>query len=174
MTDKNFDEGIIDPETMADALAEAMGQEIKEETTVLELLTKDSAGRNYRVKVRYLPQSIASSLDYDDGTPMQNPASRQARKPKFDFQKWAKERIPKLNALALRNIQIKNDLAGEAATERGDILLSKISSGEFFRLEGLCFPGASEDAPDSEQQNNVSGRKGSKGIRSREPAPAGE
>ena len=173
-TEKNFGDGIIDPDENAQALAEAMGVDIQEEITILELLTKDSTGRNHRVKVRYLPQSIASSLDYDDGTPMTPPGSRQARKPKFDFAKWAKERIPKLNALALRNIQIKNDLAGETAAEKGDILLSRISSGEFFRLEGLCFPGASEDAPDSEQQNNVSGRKGGKGLRGREPAASGE
>ena len=172
-TERDFDD-VIDPDENAQALAEAMGVDVQEEVTILELLTKDSTGRNHRVKVRYLPQSIASSLDYDDGTPMTPPGSRQARKPKFDFAKWAKERIPKLNALALRNIQIKNDLAGEQATERGDILLSKISSGEFFRLEGLCFPGASEDAPDSEQQNNVPRGKNSKGIRGREPATAGE
>lgn len=174
MSNENYDEGIIDPETMSDALAEAMGVEIQEEVTILELLTKDSTGRNHRVKVRYMPQDIGSSLQYDDGSPMQNPNSRQARKPKFDFRKWAGERIPKLNALALKNIQIKNDLLGEQVTERGDILLSKISSGEFFRLEGLCFPGASEDAPDSGQQNNVSRGKGSKGLRGRESVTSGE
>ncbi len=173
MNDKNFDDGIIDPEENAAALAEAMGQEIREEVTILELLTKDSTGRNHRVKVRYIPQSIASSLDYDDGQTMQNPNSNRVRRPKFDFKKWSRERIPKMNSLALLNIQIKNDLVGEKATEKGDILLSRIGSGEFFRLEGLCFPGASEDATDSEIKDNVPRRKGGKGLRV-QPTDAGE
>lgn len=173
MIDNDFD-GVIDPEENAEALAEAMGMEISQEVTILELLTKGCTGRNHRVKVRYVPVSIASALDFDDGIPMQSPNSRQARKPKFDFKRWSRERIPKMNELALRNIRIVNDLVGEEATEKGDILLSKISSGEFFRLESLCFPGASEDAPDSEQQNTVSRRKGGKGLRGREPTEAGE
>lgn len=175
MTNENYDEGIIDPEMNAEILADAMGQEIKEEVTILELLTKDSTGRNHRVKVRYMPQSIASSLQYDDGMRMAAANSRQARKPTFDFRKWAKERIPKMNDLALRNIRIVNDLDGATyIPQRGDILLSRISSGEFFRLESLCFPGASDDTADSGSENNVSGRKGGKGLRSGQPSAVGE
>lgn len=174
MTKDNFN-GVIDPEESAELLAEAMGQEISEEVTILELLTKDSTGRNHRVKVRYMPQSIASSLQYDDGTPITPANSRQARKPKFDFKKWAKERIPKMNDLALRNIRIVNDQDGADYTpHKGDILLSKISAGEFFRLESLCFPGASEDAPDSGSEDSLSGRKGGKGLRGGLASPAGE
>lgn len=174
MTDKNY-ENVIDPEESEGLLAEAMSREIQEEITILELLVKDSTGRPVRVKVRYMPQSIASSLQYDDGTPITPANSRQARKPKFDFHKWAKERIPKMNDLALRNIRIVNDLDGAAYTpQKGDILLSKISSGEFFRLEGLCFPGASEDAPDSGSEDSISRGKGGKGLRGGQPSPAGE
>jgi hypothetical protein len=174
MTKDNFD-GVIDPEESEGLLAEAMSREIQEETTILELLVKDSTGRPVRVKVRYMPQSIASSLQYDDGTPITPANSRLARKPKFDFKKWAKERIPKMNDLALRNIQIVNDLDGAShAPQKGDILLSKISSGEFFRLESLCFPGASEDAPDSGSEDSVSGRSRGKGLRGGQPSPASE
>ena len=50
MTDNNFDTKIIDPDENIAALSEAMGEDIKEEVTILQLLN------GYKVKVRYLPQ----------------------------------------------------------------------------------------------------------------------
>lgn len=163
MTDKNFDSEIIDPDENIAALQEAMGQPVAEEVMILSLLN----GR--RVKVRYLPQSIASSLEFDDGTPIQV----QTRKPKFNFRKWAKEVIPKLNALALRNIEIVNDLDGTCTMSPRAVRLSLISPGEFRRLNQLCFPGASEDW-DSEDQDHVPDRKNGKGLRGRESSSAGD
>jgi hypothetical protein len=151
-----MNEDIIDPDANLEALNEAMGIPVREEVTVLELLNKK------KIKVRYEPQSIAASLEYDDGSPMTAPGSRQARKPKFDYGKWARERLPKLNDLALKNIQIV-DREPQPGTR--EIPLRLIGSGEFFRLEGLCFPGASEDLPDSENQDDAPRRKGGKGLR---------
>ena len=162
MTDKNFDD-VIDPDENIAALQEAMGQPVAEEVMILSLLN----GR--RVKVRYLPQSIASSLEFDDGTPIQV----QTRKPKFNFRKWAKEVIPKLNGLALRNIEIVNDLDGTCTMSPRAVRLSLISPGEFRRLNQLCFPGASEDW-DSSDEDNVPDRKNGKGLRSWQPTPTGE
>ena len=162
MTDKNFDD-VIDPDENIAALQEAMGQPVAEEVMILSLLN----GR--RVKVRYLPQSIASSLEFDDGTPIQV----QTRKPKFNFRKWAKEIIPKLNALALRNIEIVNDLDGTCTMSPRAVRLSLISPGEFRRLNQLCFPGASEDW-DSSDEDNVPDRKNGKGLRGRESSSAGD
>ncbi len=162
-TDKNFDD-VIDPDENMEALAEAMGQPIKEEVTILELLNKR------RVKVRYIPQSIASSLEFDDGTALNPPGTR---KPKFNYRRWAREILPKLNSLALRNIQIVNDL--DSATieiPRGGVRLSLISPGEFRRLQDLCFPGSS-DNDIGEDEDNEPRRKGSKGLRRGEPAEAG-
>ena len=164
MKDK-FDE-IIDPDENIQALAEAMGKPIEEEVTILELLNRA------RVKVRYLPQSIASSLEFDDGSPLTPPGTRR---PKFNFKRWAKEIIPKMNALALKNIQILADLDGERPdASKKEIPLSLISPGEFRRLQDLCFPGAAEDTSDSEDKDTVPYRKGGKGLRSREPAPPSE
>ena len=162
MTDKNFDD-VIDPDENIAALQEAMGLPVEEEVMILSLLN----GR--RVKVRYLPQSIASSLEFDDGTPIQV----QTRKPKFNFRKWAKEIIPKLNGLALLNIEVVNDLDGACAMSPRAVRLSLISPGEFRRLNQLCFPGASEDW-DSSDEDHVPNRKGGKGLRSWQPTPTGE
>jgi hypothetical protein len=154
-------EDIIDPDLNLEALNEAMGIPVQEETMVLELLN------HKKIKVRYLPQSIAASLEYDDGQPMTPPGSKLARKPKFDYRKWARERLPKMNDLALKNIRIVDDTSGQEPQKGShDVRLSLISSGEFFRLEGLCFPGASEDLPDSEVKDVVPHRKGGKGLRS--------
>ncbi len=162
MTDKNFDD-VIDPDENIAALQEAMGQPVAEEVMILSLLN----GR--RVKVRYLPQSIASSLEFDDGTPIQV----QTRKPKFNFRKWAKEVIPKLNALALRNNESVNDMDGTCTRSPRAVRLSLISPGEFRRLNQLCFPGASEDW-DSSDEDNVPDRKNGKGLRGRESSSAGD
>lgn len=151
---KDFDE-IIDPDENIEALAEAMGQPVREEVTILSLIN------GARVKVRYMPQSIASSLEFDDGTPI----TPGTRKPKFNFQKWAREVLPKLNGLALRNVQIVNDLDGKAEIPKNGIRLSLISPGEFRRLQELCFPGASDDSPDGEAQDYAADRPKRKGVR---------
>jgi hypothetical protein len=155
----SYDE-IIDPDLNIEALNEAMGVAVTEEVTILNLLNKR------RVKVRYQPQSIGAALEYDHGTPV----AQNVRKPKFDFYKWAKESLPKLNDLALKNIQIVNDIGKEdIELPKNGIRLSLISSGEFRRLQDLCFPGTS-DAEDSEYQDHADGRKGGKGIRTKPDA----
>ena len=157
----NIDD-VIDPDLNLEALAEAQGKGIAEETTILELLAKNDYGNPIRVKVRYLPQSIASSLEFEDGTPIK----KGERKPVFKFSKWAKNILPKLNALALKNIQIVNDLDGAEPGPR-DIRISLIGEGEFKKLHALCFPGASDDSTDSEDEAHDDGRKKRKGVRSK-------
>ena len=165
---KEFND-VIDPDLNIEALAEAQGKGIEEEVTILELLAKQTNGNPVKVKVRYLPQSIGSSLEYDDGTPL----AKDVRKPKFKFGKWAKETLPKLNALALKNIQIVNDLDGDQPGPK-DVRLSLIGAGEFRRLYSLCFPGASDGSDDLEDEDITPRGKGGKGVRSRKPAQNGE
>ena len=157
----NIDD-VIDPDLNLEALAEAQGKGIQEETTILELLAKNDYGNPIRVKVRYLPQSIASSLEFDDGTPLK----KDGRKPKFNYKKFIESHLAKLNGLALKNIQIVNDLAGAVPGPR-DIRLSLISDGEFKRLHDLCFPGAGDGSDDSPDEDNAHGRKKCKGVRSK-------
>lgn len=164
---KEFDD-VIDPELNAEALAEAQGKGIQEETTILELLAKNDYGNPIRVKVRYLPQSIASSLEFDDGTPIK----KETRNPKFNYRKFMATHLGRMNSLALKNVRIVNDLAGEAVGPK-DIKLSLISDGEFKRLMGLCFPGASDDSADSEDEDNGNGGKKRKGLRSRKSDESG-
>lgn len=166
MSDK-FDD-VIDPDLNIEALAEAQGKGIQEETTILELLAKNEYGNPIRVKVRYVPQSVASSLEYDDGTPLR----KDERKPKFRASVWAKTVLQKLNTLALKNVQIVNDMDGRPVGPK-EIRLSLISDGEFKRLFGLCFPGASDYSPDSEDEDNGNGGKKRKGIRSRKSDESG-
>lgn len=157
MTEKFED--VIDPDENIEALAEAMGLPIEEKIMwpPLELLN------GQKVKVRYLPQSIATSLEFDDGTPVTPPGTRR---PLFKYSKWVKEVIPKMNALALKNIQIINDLDKKnQEIPKGYVRLSLISLGEFRRLQNLCFPGATDDSSDSEDEDNAPRGKGRKGIR---------
>jgi hypothetical protein len=149
----NFDE-VIDPENF-DALAEAMNEPVTDEVTILTLLNQR------RVKVRYQPQSLGASLEYDHGTAV----SANVRKPKFDFHKWAKESLPKMNELALKNIQIVNDInKPDMIIGRGDVRLSLISSGEFRRLQDLCFPGTT-DTQDLTDEDSSAPRKSGKDKR---------
>ena len=69
----SYDE-VIDPDIAIEALQEAMGIEVEQGVTVLQLLN------GKKVKVRYVPQSIGSSLEYDHGTPI----NTNTRKPKFE------------------------------------------------------------------------------------------
>ena len=163
----NIDE-VIDPDLNLEALAEAQKKDIKEETTILELLIKNDYGNPIKIKVRYMPQSIASSLEYDDGTPIK----KTARKPVFEFSKWAKSVLPRLNALALKNVQIVNDRDNGELGPR-DIKLSLISEGEFKRIVGLCFPGAGDGSTDSEDEDSENSGKAGKGVRHRKSSPDG-
>ena len=163
----NIDE-VIDPDLNLEALAEAQGREIKEETTILSLLIKNDYGNPIKIKVRYMPQSIASSLEYDDGTPIK----KGVRKPVFEFSKWAKNVLPKLNGLALKNIQIVNDRDGRELAP-GEVKISLIGEGEFKRLYGLCFPGADDGSTDSEDEDTENSGKVGKGVRRRKSAPDG-
>lgn len=157
-----FDE-IIDPDSNIDALAEAMNLPVTEETTVLELLNK------VKIRIRYQPQSLGASLEFDHGTPVQ----ANVRKPKFDFYRWAKESLPKMNELALKNIQIVNDVNKPDLTiGKGEVRLSLISPGEFRRLQDLCFPGTS-DTQDLTDESGPAPRKSGKGVRAK-PHAAGE
>jgi len=161
---KDKSDAVIDPDENVQALAEAMGRPIEEEVTILELLN------HARIKVRYLPQSIASSLEFDDGSPLTPPGTRR---PKFNYRRWAKEVLPKMNGLALKNIQIVDDFDQSASLGPRDVKLSLISPGEFRRLQDLCFPGAVENPEDSEQSDNATDRPHRKGLRSGKPADAG-
>jgi hypothetical protein len=164
-------EDVIDPEQNVEALAEAQGKGIEEEITILQLLVKNSVGDPIKVKVRYLPQSIGSELEYENGKPTPPTTPPGTRRPKFNFRTWAKNNLSQLNDLALKNIQIVNDLDGSVTLGPKDIKLSLIASAEFRRLYGLCFPGASIDSEDSENENNVSGRPKRKGIRGGQSDP---
>jgi len=161
---KDKSDAVIDPDENVQALAEAMGRPVEEEVTILELLNKS------RIKVRYLPQSIASSLEFDDGTPLTPPGTRR---PKFNYRRWAKEVLPKMNGLALKNIQIVDDFDQSASLGPRDVKLSLISPGEFRRLQDLCFPGAVENPEDSEQSDNAADRPHRKGLRSGKSPDAG-
>lgn len=165
MSDK-FDD-VIDPEVAAEALLEAQGKGIQEEVTVLELLAKQPSGSPVKVKVRYVPQSMGSALEFEDGTPIKN-----ERNPKFKASTWNKNILKKLNTLALKNIQIVNDLDGKEPGPR-EIRLSLISEAEFKRLYGLCFPGASDGSDDSEIEDNAYGGKKRKGLRAGKPDAGG-
>lgn len=148
-------EDVIDPDSNIDALAEAMDEPVTEEVTILELLN------HVRIKVRYQPQSLGASLEYDHGSPV----SANVRKPKFDFHKWAKESLPKMNELALKNIQIVNDINKPDMTiGRGEVRLSLISPGEFRRLQDLCFPGTT-DTQDLTDEDGPAPRKSGKSVR---------
>lgn len=157
----NFDD-VIDPDSNIEALAEAMNEPVSEEVTILELLNKK------RIKVRYQPQSLGASLEFDHGAPV----SANVRKPKFDFFKWAKESLPKLNELALKNIQIVNDINKDVAIGKGEVRLSLISPGEFRRLQDLCFPGTT-DTQDLTNEDSSAPRKSGKGVRAK-PHDTGE
>lgn len=153
-----YDE-IIDPDSNIEALTEAMNISVQDVilSPPLELLN------GKRIKVRYQPQSIGASLEYDHGTPI----ATNVRKPKFDFYKWAKEYIPKLNTLALKNIQIVNDIGKpDMVMGRGEVRLSLIPVGEFRRLQDACFPGTS-DTQDLTDEDSTDSRPRGKGIRSK-------
>lgn len=173
MTD--FDE-VIDPELMEEALAEAMGIQIQDEVLIppLQLLIKNRGSDSpIKVKVRYRPVSWGQSLAYDHGDTI----PRDTRRPKYDYFKTTDELLEKMNSLALRNIKIINDIGkdGEPIKDlqvgKGEIKISLIGPGEFSRLRDACFPARAEDT-DSEDSGSKTRSKGSKGHRSREPAPA--
>lgn len=150
----NFDE-VIDPEDNIEALMNALKTPIAEKETNLALLN------GYKILVKYIPQSVATALEFDHGTPI----NVNKRNPKFNYKKFFDDILPKMNALALQNVQIYNDRAGDKSEGTNWIPLSLISPGEFSRLRDACFPGADDDSTDSENQDNASRRKVGKGIR---------
>lgn len=171
----SFDEDVIDPESMEEALAEAMGQEIQDEVLILPLLVKNKGSDSpVKIKIRYRPVSIGRSLAHDHGDPI----AKDVRRPKYDYFKTTDELLEKMNSLALRNIKIVNDIGkdGEPIKEfsisKGELRISMIGPGEFSRLRDACFPPKSDELPDSEDESGKNGRKGGKGMRRGQPAPS--
>jgi hypothetical protein len=165
------EENVIDPEQMAEALMEAMGQSATEESTVLSLTVKKN-GEPIKVKVRYLPIGAGAMLGYDHGTPL-TPAGTRVQK--YDFKKWFKENVQKMNDLSLKNVQIINDMDKNGDPDMavlagvGEVKFSLIPWGEYARLRDLCFPGAEIVSPDSEVRPNEGRGKSGKGVRGRKP-----
>lgn len=153
----------VDPENL-DALMEAMQTPVKEQKTKLELLNGFVID-----PVIYIPQSLGASLEFDNGTPV----STNTRKPKFEYRKWAKEVLPKINELALQNIKIVDDIGKEITIGKGEVRLSLIGPGEFRKLQDLCFPGTSdtEDFPD---EDCAPPRESGKGARCRKSDAPGQ
>lgn len=148
----------VDPDNL-DALMEAMQTPVKEQKTKLELLNGFVID-----PVIYIPQSLGASLEFDNGTPV----STNTRKPKFEYRKWAKEVLPKINELALQNIKIVDDIGKEITIGKGEVRLSLIGPGEFRKLQDLCFPGTS-DTEDFTDEDSAPPRKSGKGARGRKP-----
>lgn len=173
----SYDEDVIDPESMEDALAEAMGQTVQDEVLIppLQLLIKNKGSASpIKVKVIYRPVSLGESLAYDHGDPI----PQNVRRPKYDYFKSTDETLDKMNAKALKNIRIVNDIGkdGEPIKDyplsKGDIRISLIGPGEFTRLRDACFPPKSDELPDNEDESGKTGRKGCKGMRRGQSAPA--
>lgn len=171
----SFNEDVIDPESMQEALTEAMGQQVQYEVLIppLQLLVKNSTGDPIKVKIVYRPVSTGESLAYDHGDPI----PQNVRKPKYDYFKTTDEILEKMNAKALKNIRIVNDIGkdGEPIRDypltKGDIRISLIGPGEFARLRDACFPPRSDELPDSEDESGKARSKSGKGVRHK-PASA--
>jgi hypothetical protein len=156
---------IIDPEEQAELLMEITGKKIESDTTILTLMVPGNSKQNVGVKVRYLPASAATNMQFDDGSPIRNETN-----PKFRYKKTIGEVLKKINSLCLLNIQIVDDLSfPDHVYQKGEIRFSHLAPGEWTRLRDLCFPGANFDTPDSETEDNAPVRKSGKGVR-KEPA----
>jgi hypothetical protein len=143
---------VIDPEVES-ALDEINRSPVQEESTVLDLLNKR------RIRIKYKPQSMAQMMQATQGI-----STKARSNPTFDFTRWAKEVLPKLNS-ALLNIRVVNDLDGKDPG-KGELRFSLIGSGEYKRLYALCFPGyAFDPAEDSRDEDHVVDRKVGKGVR---------
>ena len=143
---------VIDPEVET-ALDEINRSPVQEEYTVLELLNKR------RIKIKYKPQSMAQMMQATQGI-----STKARTNPTFDFTRWAKEVLPKLNS-ALLNVRVVNDLDGKEPG-KGELRFSLIGSGEYKRLYALCFPGyAFDPSEDSRDEDHAPDRKIGKGVR---------
>jgi hypothetical protein len=128
-------------------------------------MVKDDNDRKIQVKVRYLPASAATNLEFDDNSPIRN-----EQNPKFKYKKTMTEILNKTNKLCLRNIKIIDDLSfPDHVYQKGEIRFSHLAPGEWTRLREMCFPGGNFDTPDGETEDNAPIRKSSKGVRKDSP-----
>ncbi len=154
---EEFDD-IIDPE-IDQALDEINRTPVEEQVTILELLN------GKRLKIRYKPRSMGHLMEATNGV-----STKQIQNPKFRYDKWAREVLPKLNS-GLLNVKIVDDLSGKQPG-KGELRFSLIGSGEYKRLFALIFPGYTFDPEDSRDEDNADNRPSGKGIR-RVAAPEG-
>lgn len=133
-----FEDDVIDPELNEQALEEAIKTEVSQGVTVLELLN------GKKIKIRYKPQSIATMMEAANGTPTRRKSND------FRYKDWAKEVLKKLNS-ALLNVKIVDDIGGDRPG-KGEIPLSLIPAGEYYRLYEACFPGYADDPKDSRDE----------------------
>lgn len=172
----NTEPVIIDPEQMADALMEAMGQTPDVKSTLLSL-TIERNGSPIKVLIKYKPKGAGAILGYDQGTPITPPGTRVQ---KYDFGKWFKENVEKMNDISIQNAEIINDMDKKGEPDPtikagpGQIKFSLIPWGEFVRLRDLCFPGADIVTPDGEIESNENRGKGRKGNRGGKSSAIGE
>ena len=146
------EDGIIDPE-IENALDEVNRTPIEEQVTILNLMN------GMRVKIRYKPRSMGHLMEATNGV-----SQKVVHNPKFRYEKWAKEVLPKLNS-GLLNVRVVDDLSGKVPG-KGELRFSLIDSGEYKRLYGLVFPGyAFDPSEDSGNEDNADSRKVGKGVR---------
>lgn len=151
MSEEDF-ENVIDPE-IEDALDEVNRTPIEEQVTILELLN------GKRVKIRYKPRSMGHLMEATNGV-----STKTVQNPKFRYEKWAKEVLPKLNS-GLLNLKIIDDLSGKQPG-KGELRFSLIDSGEYKRLFSLVFPGYQYDPSEVDRDEDRPGdRKAGKGVR---------
>lgn len=150
MSEEDF-ENVIDPE-IDDALDEVNRTPIEEQVTILELLN------GKRVKIRYKPRSMGHLMEATNGV-----STKQVQNPKFRYEKWAKEVLPKLNS-GLLNLKIIDDLSGKQPG-KGELRFSLIDSGEYKRLFSLVFPGYQYDPEVDRDEDSADHRKAGKGVR---------
>jgi len=127
---------------------------------ILELLNEK------KIKVRLKPRSMAHMMEAANGTPTRRKSTD------FSYKNWSKEVLGKLNT-ALQNVKIVDDLGG-SRPGKGEIPLSLIPPGEYYKLYERAFPGYSTDPSDLRDKDHAPGGTNRKGIRSRESDPPGQ
>ena len=144
-----IDIDVIDPE-IEGALDEAIKTPVSDGVTILQLVN------GKKLKIRYKPQGIGQMMQAVNGTPTKRKSND------FRYDLWAKEVLSRLN-MALLNVQIVDDLSGKRPG-KGDVPLSLIPSGEYYRLFEACFPGYADDPKDIRDELGASNRKAGKGV----------
>ena len=144
-----IDMDVIDPE-IEGALDEAIKTPVSDGVTILQLVN------GKKLKIRYKPQGIGQMMQAVNGTPTKRKSND------FRYDLWAKEVLSRLN-MALLNVQIVDDLSGKRPG-KGEIPLSLIPSGEYYRIFELCFPGYADDPKDSGNEYSPVNRKAGKGV----------